>query len=73
MRYNPNLIMYNEAYINKRVPFNVLFAVLERPFINGILYIFTHMSLMRDPRVPVNVPDDVLVTLSLDLNIIALE
>jgi hypothetical protein len=73
MRYNPNSIIYNRAYINKRVPFNVLFAVLKRPSINNILHILIHMSLICDPRALVHVPNDVLVTLPLDLDIVALE
>jgi len=73
MRHNPNSAVYNEAYINKKVPFNVLFAVLERPFIDGIFRMLTHMSLMRDPRALVHVPDDVFAALSSDLHIVDLE
>ena len=32
VRYNPNSAVYSRAYINKRVPFDVLSAVLERLF-----------------------------------------
>jgi hypothetical protein len=55
------------------VPFDVLSAVLERPSADGILRMLTHMSLMRDPRAPVHVPDDVLVALPPDPNIVHLE
>ncbi|KAL5315971.1 hypothetical protein ACEPPN_016845 [Leptodophora sp. 'Broadleaf-Isolate-01'] len=73
MRHNPNSTVYNGAYINERVPFDVLSTVLERPSADGILRMLTYMSLMRDPRTLVHVPDDVLATLSLDLYIVDLE
>lgn len=73
MRHNPNSAVYNGAYINERVPFDVLSAVLERPSADGILRMLTHMSLMRDPRAPVHVPDDVLAALPADPDIAALE
>jgi hypothetical protein len=73
MRHNPNSAVYNGAYINERVPFDVLSAVLERPSADGILRMLTHMSLMRDPRAPVHVPDDVLAALPPDPDIVALE
>jgi hypothetical protein len=73
MRHNPNSAVYNGAYINKRVLFDVLSAVFERPFIDGILRILTHMSLMRDPRAPVHVPDDVFTALPPDPRIVDLE
>jgi hypothetical protein len=73
MRHNPNSAVYNGAYINERVPFDVLSAVLERPSADGILRMLTHMSLMRDPRAPVDVPDDVLAALPPDPAIVELE
>jgi hypothetical protein len=73
MRHNPNSAVYNGAYINERVPFDVLSAVLERPSADGILRMLTHMSLMRDPRAPVHVPDDVLAALPPDPKIVDLE
>lgn len=65
--------MYNGAYIDERVPFDVLSAVLERPSADGILRMLTHISLMRDPRALVHVPDDVLTALPLDPSIVDLE
>lgn len=65
--------MAYRAYINERVPFDVLSAVLERPSADGVLRMLTHMSLMRDPRAPVHVPDDVLAALPPDPDIMALE
>jgi len=73
MRYNPNSAVYNGSYINERVRFDVQSAVLERPSADGVLRMLTHMSLMRDPRAPVHVPDDVLAALSPDPDITALE
>ncbi|KAH6704125.1 hypothetical protein BKA61DRAFT_739939 [Leptodontidium sp. MPI-SDFR-AT-0119] len=73
MRHNPNSAVYNGAYINERVPFDVLSAVLERPSADGILRMLTHMSLMRDPRAPIHVPDDVLAALPPDPSIVDLE
>ena len=73
MRHNPNSAVYNGAYINKRVPFDVLSAVLKRPSADGILRMLTHMSLMRDPCAPVHIPDDVLAALPLDPDIVALK
>jgi hypothetical protein len=73
MRHNPNSGVYNGAYINERVGFDVLSAVLERPSADGILRMLTHMSLTRDPRAPVHVPDDVLAALPPDPDIVALE
>lgn len=73
MRHNLNSALYNRAYINERVPFDVLSAVLDRPSADGILHMLTHMSLMRNPRAPVREPDDVLAVLPPDPDIIALE
>jgi hypothetical protein len=73
MRHNPNSAVYNGSYINERVPFDVQSAVLERPSADGVLRMLTHMSLMRDPRAPVQVPDDVLAALPPNPDIIALE
>ncbi|KAH9209210.1 hypothetical protein DL95DRAFT_438073 [Leptodontidium sp. 2 PMI_412] len=57
IRHNPNSAVYNGAYINERVPFDVLSAILERPSADSILRMLTYMSLMRDPRALVHVPD----------------
>jgi hypothetical protein len=48
-------------------------AVLECPSADGVLRMLTHMSLMRDPRAPIHVPDDVLAALPPDPDITALE
>ncbi|KAH6714804.1 hypothetical protein BKA61DRAFT_674126 [Leptodontidium sp. MPI-SDFR-AT-0119] len=64
--------LYNGAYINERVPFDVLSAILERPSADSILRMLTYMSLMRDPRALVHVPD-VLAALPPDPSIVGLE
>jgi hypothetical protein len=65
--------VYNKAYINKRVLFNVLSTVLKQPFIDGILYILTYISLICDPYALVYMLDNVLIPLPLDLYIINLK
>jgi hypothetical protein len=65
--------VYNRAYINKRVLFNVLSTVLKQPSTDSILCILTYISLIRDPYTLVHVPNNVLTALPLDLHIINLE
>ena len=73
MRYNSNLVIYNRAYINKRVLFDVLSIVLKQPSIDNILYILTYMSLIYNPRILIDVPNNILIILSLNPIIIKLE
>lgn len=73
MRQNPKSGVFNGAYINERVRFDVQSAVLERPSADGVLRVLTHMSLMRDPRAPIHAPDDILAALPPDQEIVALE
>jgi hypothetical protein len=73
MRHNPNSVVYNRAYINKRVPFDILSAILEQPFADSILRMLTYISLMRNPRALVYMPDNVLVALPPDPYIVDLE
>jgi hypothetical protein len=73
MRYNSNLVIYNRAYIIKRVLFDVLSIVLKQPSIDNILYILTYMSLIYNPRILIDVPNNILIILSLNPIIIKLE
>ena len=73
MRHKPNSAVYNGAYINERVRFDVQSIVLERPSADGALRMLTYMSLTRDPRAPIQVPDDVLAALPLEPVIVAVE
>jgi hypothetical protein len=65
--------VYNGAYINKWVLFDVLSTILKRFFVDGVLYMLIYMSLMWDPYTLIQVPNDVLTTLPPDLDITALE
>ncbi len=60
IRHNPNSAVYNSAYINKRVKFNIQLAFLERLSAYRILCALTHMSLTRNPRALVNPLEEVL-------------
>ncbi|ESZ91660.1 FluG domain-containing protein [Sclerotinia borealis F-4128] len=73
MRRKANSAVFNGAYINERIRFDVQSAVLERSSADGVLRMLTHMSHMRDPRAPINVPNDVLAALPPDPYITALE
>jgi hypothetical protein len=73
MRHKSSSAVYNRSYINERVWFDLQSAVLERPSVDGVLHMLIHMSLMRDPRASIHVPDDVLAVLPPDLDITALE
>ncbi len=53
--------------------FDVQSAGLERPSVDGVLRMLTHMSFMCNPRAPVHVPDEVLAALPPDPIITALE
>ena len=65
--------MYNKAYINEQVLFNVLFAILEQPFTNSVFCILTYISFIQDLYTLIYVLNNVFVTLLLNLNITALE
>jgi hypothetical protein len=73
MRHNPNAAVYNRAYINKQVLFNVLSTVLKQPSADSVLCMLTHMSLIQDPCALIQVPNNVLAALLPDLDITALE
>ncbi|PVH67660.1 hypothetical protein DL98DRAFT_443130, partial [Cadophora sp. DSE1049] len=73
IRYNSNSAVYNKAYINKRVLFDVLSAVLERPSANSILRILTYISFIRNPRALIHIPDDILTALPPDPSIVGLK
>jgi hypothetical protein len=73
IRHNLNSAVYNKAYINKKVLFNVLFAILKRPSADSILRMLIHMSLMHDPRALINTLNDVFAALSFNLAIVELK
>jgi hypothetical protein len=73
MRHNPNSALFNKAYINEKVKFDVQSAFLERPSAYGLLRSLNHMGLTCDPRAPTFVPDEVLQALPPDPEIVELE
>jgi hypothetical protein len=73
MRQDLNSGVFNAAYLNQKVRFDVQAAFLERLSLDGLTKAFTHMSLTADPRAPTNVPDEILKALPPDLNIVDLE
>ncbi|KAK4443569.1 hypothetical protein QBC34DRAFT_488318 [Podospora aff. communis PSN243] len=50
MRHDPKWATFNSAYINEKVQFDIQNTVLDEPSEDGLIRLFTHMSLMRDPR-----------------------
>lgn len=65
--------VFETFYLNQRVKCDIQSAVLERPSEDALIRMFTHMSLTRDPRAPVTVPDWVRNALPADPEIAALE
>ena len=50
MRHDANSGVFNVAYLNEKVRFDVQAAFLERSSVDGLTRAFTHMSLTADPR-----------------------
>jgi hypothetical protein len=73
MRHDPNSGVFNAAYLNEKVRFDVQAAFLEHPSMDRLTCAFTHMSLTADPRAPKDTPDKVVKALPLDPDIINLE
>jgi hypothetical protein len=65
--------VYNKAYINEQVLFNILSAVFKRPFANGVLCMLMYISLMQDLCAPIQVLNNVLAALPPNLDITALK
>lgn len=65
--------MYNGAYINGKVKFDVQCAFLERPSTHRLLHTLTHMGLTCDPRAPITPPKEVLKALPPNPKIVELE
>jgi hypothetical protein len=61
MRHNPFTGVFNEAYINSSVRFNVQDAFLESDISDdGLTQAFTHMSIRCNPGAPKEVPKEVM-------------
>ena len=58
MRHDPNSGIFN-AYLDRRVRFDIQSAVMGRPSVDGLTCAFTHMSIRCDPRAPADVPKDI--------------
>jgi 5-carboxymethyl-2-hydroxymuconate isomerase len=75
MRHNPFTGVFNRAYINSSVRFNVQDAFLESDISDdGHTWAFTHMSIRCNPGAPREVPKEVIeLLLAADLDITDLE
>jgi hypothetical protein len=73
MRHSPNSGIFNAAYLNGQVRFDVQAAFLKRPYDDGLTRAFTHMSITRNPCAPTKVPEEVMDALPLDPGIVNLE
>ena len=73
MRHDPNSGIFNAAYLNEKVRFDVQAAFLERPSNDGLTRAFTHMSITCNPCAPTNVPEEVMDALPPDPDIVYLE
>ncbi|KEY73695.1 hypothetical protein S7711_09571 [Stachybotrys chartarum IBT 7711] len=74
MRHDPKWATFNSAYINEKVEFHVQNAFLEEPTEDGLIKLFTHISIMRDPRASYDmVPDEIWNSLPPDPRLAELE
>ena len=73
MRHEQNSGIFNSAYLNARVRFDIQSAVMERPSVDGLTRAFTHMSITCDPRAPKDVPQHIKDALPRDPKIFELE
>lgn len=74
MRHDPKWATFNSAYINEKVQFHLQNAFLEEPTEDGLIKLFTHISLTRDPLASKDmVPDEVWRSLPPDPEIVQLE
>ena len=74
MRHDPFSGVFNGAYLNHRVRFNVQDAFLEEDLSDdGLTRIFTHMSITCNENAPARVPKEVVDALPPDPEIVKLE
>jgi hypothetical protein len=74
MRYDPFIGVFNGAYLNHWVRFNVQDAFLEEDLSDdGLTRIFTHMSITCNESAPTRIPKEVINALPPDLEIVELE
>ena len=72
IRHSPNSDIFN-AYLNKKVRFDVQSAFLEHPSTDGLTRAFTHISLTADPRAPTDVPREIIDALPPNLDVLAID
>jgi hypothetical protein len=74
MRHDPKWATFNSAYINEKVRFGLQNAFLDEPLEDGLITLFTHISITRDPRASYDmVPEEVWNALPPDPDIARLE
>ncbi len=73
MRHDPKWASFNSAYLNEKARFHLQMAVLEEPHEDPLIDMFTHISIMRDPRGSDMVPDEIWRDLPPDPEIAELE
>ena len=74
MRHDPKWATFNSAYVNEKVEFDLQNAFLDEPLEDGLIALFTHISITRDPRASYDmVPEEVWKALPPDPDIARLE
>lgn len=73
IRYNPNTAVYNRAYINKQILFDILSAVLKQFSVNSIFCILIYINFIQDPCIPIYISDNILAILLSDPDITVLK
>ncbi|RYO96122.1 hypothetical protein DL764_007526 [Monosporascus ibericus] len=70
MRHDPKWATFNSASINEKVQFDLQNAFLDESLEDGLVTLFTRISIMRDPRASYDmVPEEVWNALPLDPDI----
>lgn len=74
MRHDLQWATFNSAYINEKVKFDLQNAFLDEPLEDGLITLFTYISITRDPRASYDiVPEEVWNALPPDPDIARLE
>ena len=70
IRHKQNSAIFNSAYLNTRVRFDIQSTVIERLSVNRLTRAFTHISITYDPRSPKEVPEYIKDALPRDLKLL---
>lgn len=74
MRHDPKWAIFNHAYINEKIQFDVQNAILNEPLEDELIQFWSHMGMARDPRATRNmVPAEVWKNMPPDAEIMRLE